>query len=111
MPWPRVRLGDVLDYVSRPLRVVPNEEYREIGIRSHGKGIFHKQRVSGSALGSKRVFFVEPGDFILNIVFAWEGAVAVVSEGEAGMIGSHRFPTFRADERRLDTRFLFLYFR
>jgi type I restriction enzyme S subunit len=41
------------------------------------------------------VFFVEPGDFVLNIVFAWEGAVAAVSKQEIGMVGSHRFPTFR----------------
>ena len=41
------------------------------------------------------VFRIEPGDFVLNIVFAWEGAVAVVSEDEARMIASHRFPTFR----------------
>jgi type I restriction enzyme S subunit len=47
----------------------------------------------------------------LNIVFAWEGAVAIMSKAEAGMTGSHRFPSFRADERRLDSRFLLSCFK
>jgi type I restriction enzyme S subunit len=85
--------------------------YREIGIRSHGKGVFHKNPVSGLELGSKKVFRVEPGDFVLNIVFAWEGAVAVLNDADEGMIGSHRFPTFRADEARLDCHFLLAYLR
>lgn len=111
MTWPRVRLGDVLQPVPRPVDVDGAAEYREIGIRSHGRGLFHKEPISGTALGEKKVFWVEPGDFVLNIVFAWEGAVGIVGEAETGMIGSHRFPTFRPDVSRLDTRFLLHYFR
>ncbi len=109
--WPRVKLGDVLRHVPRPVDVQFDTMYREIGIRSHGKGLFHKAPIAGAELGDKRVFFIEPGDFVLNIVFAWEGAVALASERERGMIASHRFPTFRSDEQRLDLRFLLLYFR
>ena len=109
--WPKVRLGDVLKYVARPINVQADKIYREIGIRSHGKGIFHKQPVTGLELGNKRVFWVQPGDFVLNIVFAWEGAVAVLSEAEAGMIGSHRFPCFNTDEARLEVRFLLAFFK
>jgi type I restriction enzyme, S subunit len=101
----------VLRHVPRPVEVQFDGMYREIGIRSHGKGLFHKAPISGAELGDKRVFFVEPGDFVLNIVFAWEGAVGLVSEGDRGMIASHRFPTFRSDEQRLDLRFLLLFFR
>lgn len=110
-PWPTVRLGEVLRPVPRPVNVRAEDLYREIGIRSHGKGVFHKPPISGLELGSKKVFWVEPGDFVLNIVFAWEGAVGVLTEAEKGMIGSHRFPTFRADENRLDARFLLHFFK
>ena len=109
--WPKVKLSDVLHAVPRPVEVMADEMYREIGIRSHGKGVFHKQPVSGLELGNKKVFWIEPGDFVLNIVFAWEGAVGVLSEAERGMIGSHRFPTFRADDKRLDARFLLAFFK
>lgn len=109
--WPRVALGDVLRHVARPVNVQATKSYREIGIRSHGKGIFHKQEVVGTELGEKKVFWVEPGDFVLNIVFAWEGAVAMVGEAERGMIGSHRFPTFRAVDERVDLNWLVCYLR
>ena len=93
--WVLWKLRRLIRQMKRPLVVEPETDYREIGIRSWGKGIFHKDVVRGALLGDKSVFLPEPGDFVLNIVFAWEGAVAVVSENERGMIASHRFPTFR----------------
>ena len=93
--WTLRRMGSLLQRVRRPITVRQDRQYREIGIRSWGKGIFHKDPVAGAVLGEKSVFRIEPGDLVLNIVFAWEGAVAVVSEDETGMIASHRFPTFR----------------
>jgi type I restriction enzyme S subunit len=104
--WPRVRLGDVLRFTPRPLTVEAARTYREIGIRSHSRGIFHKPPVTGLEIGHKKVFYIEPNDFVLNIVFAWEGAVAVTSDAEAGMIASHRFPTFRPDPARLEAKYL-----
>ena len=92
------KMRRLIRQVRRPIVVRPDREYREIGIRSWGKGIFHKEPVRGALLGEKSVFRPEPGDFVLNIVFAWEGAVAVVSEHETGMIASHRFPTFRPSD-------------
>jgi restriction endonuclease S subunit len=97
----RTRLGDVLIKLTDPIKVQPELIYREIGIRSHGKGIFHKEPVSGESLGDKRVYPVIPGCLTLNIVFAWERALAVTTEQERGMVASHRFPMFRSDRERL----------
>jgi type I restriction enzyme S subunit len=108
--WPSHRLGDVLKAEIRPIEVEATKVYREIGIRSHGKGVFHKAPLTGLELGSKRMFEVEPGDFVLNIVFAWEGAVALAAGTESGMVASHRFPTFRAIPGALEPRFLRLFF-
>lgn len=43
-----VKLGSVLTSVSRPVDVQADESYRQIGIRSHGKGVFQKESVSGT---------------------------------------------------------------
>src|ERR1700757_3887287 len=99
-----VRVGDVLSLRRRSVRVNAYDEYREIGIRSFGQGIFHKEPVYGADLGNKRVFRVEPDDLVLSNVFAWEGAVAVASQAEVGMIGSHRFMTFVPIDGRIETR-------
>jgi len=109
--WEEVRLGEVLEKAYRTIDVNPDEMYRQIGIRSHGKGIFHKEPVTGEEIGNKRIYWVEPGDFTFNIVFAWEGAVALVSEAEKGMCASHRFPMFVAEKDHCDPRFILRYFQ
>ncbi|WP_052334455.1 restriction endonuclease subunit S [Streptomyces microflavus] len=88
-------IGEVLEEVKRPIIVAPETEYWQIGIRSHGRGLFTKEAVTGASLGSKKVFWVEPGDLLINIVFAWEGAVAIVPPEIEGYCGSHRFPAYR----------------
>jgi type I restriction enzyme S subunit len=90
----KTRAGNILTLQRRKVPVEPTEMYREIGIRSFGRGIFHKDPVTGSVLGDKKVFFIEPGDLVVSNVFAWEGAVAVATESERGFIGSHRFMTW-----------------
>jgi type I restriction enzyme, S subunit len=93
--WELRKLRRVIKRVRRPVVVDAQTEYREIGIRSWGKGLFHKDPVRGALLEDKSVFSIEPDDFVLNIVFAWEGAVGIATTSEQGMVASHRFPTFR----------------
>ncbi len=81
---PKVRLKQIMQQVVRPIRVHPDFEYQEIGLRSWGRGIFHKERIRGRFLEEKSVFWVEPGDFVLNIVFAWEGAAVLSANQSAG---------------------------
>ena len=105
--WTLWKIRHLIRQVRRPLVLMRDASYQEIGIRSWGKGVFHKEPVIGARLGEKNVFEIEPGDLVLNIVFAWEGAVAVVTKREAGMIASHRFPTFRASDR-VDLNYLLM---
>lgn len=109
--WKIVKMGDVVKRVRKPVSVDDTTLYREIGIRSHGKGIFHKEEVTGKSLGNKRVFWIEPGCFVVNIVFAWEGAVAQTSSAENGMIASHRFPMYRPKLCVLDLDFMTYFFK
>jgi len=106
-----VPVGDVLRLERRSVVPEPASEYIEIGIRSFGRGIFHKDPVSGADLGNKRVFRIEPGDLVISNVFAWEGAIALASDREAGRIGSHRFMTFRPADHRLDSGWASWFFR
>jgi len=108
--WPTAKMGEIAPLVRRPVLPEADKLYREIGIRSFGKGVFHKTPTTGLEIGSKRVFAVEPGDLLFNIVFAWEGATAVATESERGMIGSHRFLTCVTDHRKADARFLNYWF-
>ncbi len=109
--WRIKSLGSVLDRVADQINPIPDVLYREIGIRSHGKGIFHKVPVLGISLGDKRVFKVYPDCFVVNIVFAWEQAVARTTIDEDGMIASHRFPMYKPKNDLCDVDFLAYYFK
>ncbi|WP_350645324.1 restriction endonuclease subunit S [Pseudoalteromonas sp. G24-MNA-CIBAN-0072] len=108
--WQTDRLDWFINRVNEPVDVEHDEKYREIGIRCHGKGIFHKVEKTGCELGGKRVFWVHPRALIINIVFAWERAVAVTSGNEKGFIASHRFPMFIPVEGRSDLDYLLYFF-
>lgn len=108
--WVRRKVSSLLKKTSNPVEVKSDEIYREIGVRSHGKGIFHKEPIQGKTLGNKRVFWVEDNAFVLNIVFAWELAVANTSGAEIGMIASHRFPMYKAYKKRVDITYIKYFF-
>lgn len=107
----KVSLGELLRLERRPVKVEPEKSYQEIGIYCFGRGIFHKTPRTGFEVGEKDLFLLKEGDFILQVTFAWEGAVAIVSAAEDGMHGSTRYPTFQVDRTRCLPEFLLNYFK
>ena len=109
--WDTPRIDMVLRRIRKKVDVEKERMYQQIGIRSHAKGVFHKELVSGEALGNKSVFWIEEDCFIVNIVFAWEQAVAKTTENEKGMIVSHRFPMYKAKDNRVDIDYILYFFK
>ena len=60
-------------------------------------------------MGNKDLFLMREGDLILQVTFAWEGAIALCSKAEDGLYGSVRYPTFRVNEERCFAPFLAKY--
>lgn len=94
----------------RPVEVEPGEKYYETGIRSFGNGTFHKPPIEGTSVGTKKLFRIEANDLLFNIVFAWEGAVAVASPRDHGRVGSHRFLACVPKEGLATSTFLCFHF-
>lgn len=109
--WELKTISEIVKRVKKPFTPEPETLYREIGIRSHCKGIFHKEEVTGASLGNKSVFWIQPDCFVVNIVFAWEHAIAKTTEAEVGMIASHRFPMYKPKKGVLDLDYLLYYFK
>lgn len=108
--WSFVRLGEVAPIVRRPVHVDLLASYPEVGIRSFGKGTFHKPSLSGVDVGGKRIYRVEPGDLLFSNVFAWEGAIAVAKREDSGRFASHRFITCVPKASVASSDFLCSYF-
>ena len=103
---PRSTMAEVAPLVRRPVTIDPNATYLELGVRSFGKGTFHKPPLAGIDVGSKKLFSIEPADLVFNIVFAWEGAIAVAEASDAGRVGSHRFLSCVPDPSSATATFL-----
>ena len=91
--WKIKLLEDVLLPISRPVDK-PLSSFLSLGIRSHGKGTFLKNDFDPSKIDMDTLFMVSENDLIVNITFAWEGAIAIVKKEDEGALVSHRFPTF-----------------
>ena len=103
-------IAEVAPLVRRPVEIEPDQSYPELGVRSFGRGTFHKPLLNGMEVGSKKLFRIQGGDLLFNIVFAWEGAVAIAQPKDDGRVGSHRFLTCVPDERIATVDFLRFYF-
>lgn len=103
-------MAEVAPLVRREIAIELESSYPELGIRSFGKGTFHKPPLSGADVGTKRLFSIEPGDLLFSNVFAWEGAIAIAQAEDAGRFGSHRFITCRVDPELSSAEFLRYYF-
>lgn len=98
LTWEQRKLNELLEKYEDPVDT-PHNGYERIGIRSHAKGTFHSFVEPGKELDTAKMHRVASDKFILNITFAWEHAVAITDENDAGKLVSHRFPQFSFDEK------------
>lgn len=103
-------MAELAPLVRREEPIDLDGSYPELGIRSFGKGTFHKPVLSGSDVGTKRLYRIEPGDLLFSNVFAWEGAIAIAQPTDADRYGSHRFITCLANPQLTSAEFLRYYF-
>jgi len=107
---PLLKMADAAPLIRREQIIELEGSYPELGIRSFGKGTFHKPPLSGSEVGTKRLFRIEPGDLMFSNVFAWEGAIAIARPDDDGRFGSHRFITCQANLQLTTAEFLRYFF-
>ncbi|MBX3435470.1 MAG: restriction endonuclease subunit S [Pirellulales bacterium] len=108
---PHLTMSKVAPLVRRSVDVRMGGEYLELGVRSFGKGTFHKPALDFMAVGDKKLYHIEPGDLLFNNVFAWEGAIAVAQPEDLGRVGSHRFITCVAEPSLATPDYLAFYFK
>ena len=102
-------MAEVAPIIRRPVVVELESGYQELGVRSFGKGTFHKPVLNGIDVGTKKLYRIFPGDLVFSNVFAWEGAIAVVQPEDADRVGSHRFITCVAKKGITTPEFLCFY--
>ena len=92
-PWEQRKFGEITSKYEDTVPT-PHDGYYRLGIRSHAKGTFHSYVAKGQGLETAQMHRVAAGNFIVNITFGWEHAVAITDKNDAGKLVSHRFPQF-----------------
>ena len=91
--WEQRKLGEMADRYKE-LVPTPRNGYVRMGVRSHAKGTFLTEVEPGQQIEEQELSKVKAGNLVVNIVFAWEHAVAITSVDDAKALVSHRFPQF-----------------
>jgi len=107
--WKIGNFGDVLEPVSRPVRVEPEKVYRTLGVQWYAKGLFVREEKPGYDIKAAELYQVEAGDLVYNRLFAWKGSFAIADESVAGSVVSGEFPYFRVDTNKAEPKFLHFY--
>jgi type I restriction enzyme S subunit len=103
--WQNVSLSKILTPISRKT-IKPSKSFLSLGIRSHGKGTFLKNDFEPEKIALEELFMVKENDLIVNITFAWEGAIAIAKKHDDGALVSHRFLTHIINADMLITNYL-----
>ena len=95
--WEQRKLGDCVSRFKEEVPT-PSNGYVRMGVRSHAKGTFLTKVEPGGQIEERQLSKVKPDCLVVNIVFAWEHAVAITRVKDEKALVSHRFPQFQFDD-------------
>jgi type I restriction enzyme S subunit len=106
---PRRPMSEIAPLERRPVQIKEDESYPELGVRSFGRGTFHKPTLQGSELTWQKLFRIHSGDIVLSNIKAWEGAIGVATEEDHNRVGSHRYLTCAVNPDAATANFVCFY--
>jgi type I restriction enzyme S subunit len=111
IPWPKVRLGEVLTYRKEFVTIDDLSTYKRPRVQLHAKGIVQRDEVQGVEIKTKRQQVCQSGDFLVAEIDAKVGGFGIVPPGLAGAIVSSHYFLYSVLDNKLDRRFLDYFIR
>ncbi|MEV0453905.1 N-6 DNA methylase [Catellatospora methionotrophica] len=99
-------IGDLLVRVSDTVAVEPDKTYVTAGIYSYGRGLFSRGISDGATISYPKLFRIRAGQLVFSRLFAWEGAITVVTEDFDGLLVSPEFPVYDIKTELVDPAYL-----
>lgn len=103
---PTVRLRDFLKQRLNPITIQDDMEYARPRVQLHFRGAKVRDRVQGSAIGTKSQTVMRTGDLVLSRIDARNGAMAIVPSELDGAVATNDFPVFEIDAERAVAAYL-----
>jgi type I restriction enzyme S subunit len=106
---PLLPLREVAPLVRRNVQLEASKQYKELGARSFGKGLFVKPAFDADAATWEKPVWIKAGDIVFSNIKAWEGAIGVAKPEHDGFIASHRYLTAVVEPELALTEYLLYY--
>lgn len=103
-------MSKVAPLVRREVKIDPESNYSELGVRSFFKGAFIRRTVSGTEFTWQKLYQVNTDDLIFSNIMAWEKGIALAAYGHNKCVGNHRMLTCEAIPNLSLAAYLHYYF-
>jgi type I restriction enzyme S subunit len=103
--WTRAPIGEFLEPVFRPAKLVDGERYQLVTAKRSRGGIVPRDILFGRDIRTKTQFFVETGDFLISRRQISHGACGIVPQSLDGAVVSNEYVALKP-KASLDLRFL-----
>ncbi len=103
--WTRAPIGEFLEPVFRPAKLVDDERYQLVTAKRSRGGIVPREVLFGRDIRTKTQFYVEPGDFLISRRQISHGACGLVPANLDGAVVSNEYVALKP-KSGLDLRFL-----
>jgi hypothetical protein len=107
--WTTAKVGELVQPVTDRVETEADREYKMVGVKWYGQGVFHRETVRGDKMSAKYVAPLKPGALIYNRLFAWKASFAVVPADLADCYVSNEFPQFIPNRSKLLPEYLYLW--
>jgi len=105
--WPMRPIGELVAPINRQEMPEPGVNYRQIGVRWWGEGVYERESVDGGVTLYKTFNRIQSDDIVYNKIWARHGSVSVVPKELDGCYCSAEFPLHRVKDELLDTRWFY----
>lgn len=101
-----VRLADVLSQVKRVEFLQPTKDYKLLGVKSYGLGVFHRETKKGNDIKAKYLWELKEGDLVYSRLGASSGSFGLINKDFDNYFVSNEFPAFTIDSNRVLPQYL-----
>lgn len=104
--WTKVRIGEVLTEIKRPVKWDDDHKFRLISVRRRSGGLFMRGDLQGNQIKTKKMNLAKTGDFLISKMQVVHGALGLVTHEFDGMHVSDSYISLRARKpEQFDIRF------
>lgn len=104
--FPLIKIQEFLKRNKTGTIIKNQEYYKRVTIKTKGQGVFLRDIVEGSKIGTKKQFIIKSGQFLISKIDARNGAFGVANDDVDNAIITGNFWAYDIDKSKINAFFL-----